>query len=127
MCVCVSTHVCLGKFVNAIICEIIDLASPNSVCGSLLARSRMSSYIGHIDLLSRSPQPVVKFLVIVVIILAFIAVDLCQILQCFVLQSSNMKAKLMFKKSFSNTCGVPFSNLCSPLTDKRARSETAMR
>ena len=51
-----------GVFVNVITCEIIDLASPNSVRGSLLARCRMSLYMGHLDLLSRSPQPAGGFL-----------------------------------------------------------------
>ena len=54
---CVSVCVCPWKLVNVITCEIIDLASPNSVCKSLFARSRMSTYMGHPNLLSRSPQP----------------------------------------------------------------------
>ena len=37
--------------------EIIDLALPNLVCWALLARSRMSSYMGRLNLLSRLPQP----------------------------------------------------------------------
>ena len=40
--------------VNAITCEIIDPASPNSACGFFMGKSPRSSYLGHIDLLSRS-------------------------------------------------------------------------
>ena len=40
--------------VNAITCELIDPASPNLVCGFFTVRSRMSSYLGHLDLFSRS-------------------------------------------------------------------------
>ena len=58
VCFSVSTFACPGrKLVNAITCEIFGLASPNSVCVSLLATSRMTSYMGHLDLISRSPQP----------------------------------------------------------------------
>ena len=40
--------------VNATTYEIIDPESPNSVCGFFMGRSRMSSYLGHLDLFSRS-------------------------------------------------------------------------
>ena len=40
--------------VNVITCEIIDPSSPNSVRGFFMGRSRMSSYLSHLDLLSRS-------------------------------------------------------------------------
>ena len=39
---------------NAITCEIIDPPSPNSVFGLFMGRSRMSLYLGHVDLISRS-------------------------------------------------------------------------
>ena len=42
------------QLVNAITCEIMDPASPNLVFGLIMGRSRMSSYLGHLDLLSRS-------------------------------------------------------------------------
>ena len=35
---------------------ITDPASPNLVCGFFMGRSRMSSYLGHLDLFSRSPR-----------------------------------------------------------------------
>ena len=35
---------------NAINCETIDPASPNSVCGLFMERSRISLYLGHLDL-----------------------------------------------------------------------------
>ena len=34
---------------NAIACEIIDPASPNSVSGFFVGRSRRISYLGHLD------------------------------------------------------------------------------
>ena len=37
--------------VNAITCEMIDSASPNSVCGFFMGRFRTSLYLGHLDLL----------------------------------------------------------------------------
>ena len=43
--------------VNAISYEKIDPASPNSVCGLFMGRSRMSLYLRHLDLLSRSLGP----------------------------------------------------------------------
>ena len=42
------------QFVNAITCEITDQASTDSVFGFLIGRSRMSSYLGHLHLLSMS-------------------------------------------------------------------------
>ena len=42
------------KLVSAITCEIIDQASPNLVFGLFMGRSRMISYLGHLDLLSGS-------------------------------------------------------------------------
>ena len=60
-----SVHLChsaclVSKLVNVITSDII-VASSNSVCGFLLARSRMSAYMGHLDLFSRSQQPGVAF------------------------------------------------------------------
>ena len=60
-CVSVRLSMCVSgveaREHNIITCEIIDLASPDLVCGSSLARSRMSLCMGHPDLLLRSPQP----------------------------------------------------------------------
>ena len=39
--------------VNAITSEIVDSASPNLVGGFFMGRSRISSYLSHLDLLSR--------------------------------------------------------------------------
>ena len=42
------------QFVNMITCDIIDPTSPNSVFGLFMGRSRMNSYLGHLDLVSSS-------------------------------------------------------------------------
>ena len=42
-----SGNLCL---VNAITCEIFNPASPNSVYGFFMGRSRRSSYLSHLDL-----------------------------------------------------------------------------
>ena len=73
VCLCPSVRLCVSpgwKHVNMVTCEIIDIVSANLVCGSLLSRSWISLYMGHLDLLSRSPSAgesfythVIKFLV----------------------------------------------------------------
>ena len=41
------------QLVNTITCEIIDPVSPNWIFGLFMGRSRISTYLGHCDLISR--------------------------------------------------------------------------
>ena len=43
------------QLVNTITCEIIDPASPTSICGFFMGRSRMSLYLGHFQVYPEGP------------------------------------------------------------------------